>query len=190
MGFSGYQTNGGIDLQLAPPRAKYGVAGRHARLFFDEAGSLIVRIVSDRSPVVVLGNDEFTSGQRVITRSRNRISFGKLNYCFEFAVSDEEGYQRNLRTFFRNHLGFQPPAPDLSATPSPWDATLGDWLVRGTVGKGTFATVNAAKHTVTGVAGAAKFLVRTQESYPVIAKEIELLKALPVPVRLSSRCPT
>jgi len=135
----------------------------------------------------VLGNYEFNSRQRVITQSKNRISFGKLSYSFEFAVNDEEEYQRNLRKFFRNRLGFQPPAPDLSATRSPWDSRLGDWLVRGTVGKGSFATVSAAKHSVTGVAGAAKFLVRTQESYPAIAKEIELLKILPVHVRLSAR---
>jgi hypothetical protein len=176
--------NGGVDLQLALPRAKCEVAGRHARLFFDKTGSLIIRVVSDRSPVVVLGNDEFTCGQRVITQSRNRISFGRLSYLFEFDTSDEEEYQRNLRKFFRNQLGFQPPAPDLSATPSPWDTKLGDWLVRGTVGKGAFATVSAAKHTVTGVAGAAKFFVRTRESHPAIAREIELLKGLPVHVCL------
>jgi hypothetical protein len=58
------------------------------------------------------------------------------------------------------------------------------WYVRGTIGKGAFATVSAAKHTVTGVAGAAKFFVRTQESHPTIAMEIQLLKSLPVHVRL------
>ena len=176
--------NGGVDLQLALPRAKYEVAGRHARLFFDKTGSLILRIVSDRSPLVVLGDDESTRGQRVITQSRIRISFGRLSYLFEFDTSDEEEYQRNLRKFFRNQLGFQPPAPDLSATPSPWDTKLGDWLVRGTVGKGAFATVSAAKHTVTGVAGAAKFFVRTRESHPAIAKEIRLLQSLPIHVCL------
>lgn len=180
--------NGGIDLQLAPPRSKkYEVAGRHARLFFNDTGSLIVRIVSDRSPVVVLGNCEFNSGQRVITESSNRISFGKLSYSFEFAIDDEGDYQRNLKKFFKNHLNLQPPAPDLSATPSPWDSTLGEWRIRGTTGKGAFATVCAAKHTVTGVAGAAKFLLRTQETLPAIAKEIDLLKILPVHVRQSAR---
>lgn len=177
--------NGGVDLQLALPRtpfSKYEVAGRHARLFFDDTGSLIIRVVSDRSPTIVLGNEEFTSGQRVITQRINRISFGKLSYLLEFVTSDEAEYQRNLRNFFSNHLSRRPPAPDLSATPSPWDSKFGDWLVRGTVGKGSFATVSAAKHTVTGVAGAAKFIVRTQESYPAIAREIELLKSLPAHV--------
>ena len=56
--------------------------------------------------------------------------------------------------------------------------------MRGTVGKGTFATVSTAKHTVIGIIGAAKFFVRTRESYPVIAKEIELLKSLLVYVCL------
>jgi hypothetical protein len=128
--------NGGVDLQLAPPGAKYDVAGRHARLFFDSPGSLIIRVVSDRSPVVVLGNDEFTYGQRVITQAKDRISFGKLSYDLELSISDEDEYQRNLRKFFNIQLGLQPPPPDLSATPSPWDIKLGDWLVRGTVGKG------------------------------------------------------
>lgn len=178
------EPNGGVDLQLAPPRAKYDVAGRHARLFFDSTGSLIICIVSDRWPVVVLGNEEFNSGQRVITQSSSRISFGRLTYNFNFSPDKEDEYQRNLRKYFRNHLNFQPPSPDLFATPSPWDTKLGDWLVRGTVGKGASGTVSAAKHTVTGVAGAAKFLIRTQKSHPVIAKEIELLKSLPAHVRL------
>ncbi|KAH6714713.1 kinase-like domain-containing protein [Leptodontidium sp. MPI-SDFR-AT-0119] len=65
------------------------------------------------------------------------------------------------------------------ATPSPWDSTLGNWIVRGTVGKGSFTTVNAAKHTVTGEAGAAKFMVRTQETQKAIAQEIDILKSLP-----------
>jgi hypothetical protein len=81
-------------------------------------------------------------------------------------------------------LGFQPLIPNISATPSPWDTKLSDWLVRGTVGKGAFAIVSAAKHTVIGVVGAAKFFVRTRESYPAIAKEIELLKSLLVYVCL------
>jgi hypothetical protein len=50
--------------------------------------------------------------------------------------------------------------------------------MRGTVGKGAFAMVSAVKHTVTSVVRAAKFFVRTQESYLAIAKEIELLKGL------------
>jgi hypothetical protein len=74
----------------------------------------------------------------------------------------------------RSHLAANPPQ----------DTKLGDWLVRGTVGKGAFATVSTAKHTVTGVAGAAKFFVRTRESHPAIAREIELLKGLPVHVCL------
>ena len=182
----GAKQNGGVDLQLALPRtpfSKYEVAGKHARLFFDDTGSLIIRIASDRCRKIVLCDDEFTSGQRVITQRRNRISFGKLSYMLEFVAMDEAEYQRNLRNFFSNHLGRQPPAPELSATPSPWDSKFGNWLVRKTVGKGSFATVSAAKHTVSGVAGAAKFLVRTEESYSAIAREIELLKSLPFHVR-------
>lgn len=37
--------NGGIDLQLAVPKtpySKYELAGRHARISFDETGSLII----------------------------------------------------------------------------------------------------------------------------------------------------
>jgi len=44
------KSNGGVDLQLELPGSKYEVAGRHARIFFDRTGSLIIRVVSDRSP--------------------------------------------------------------------------------------------------------------------------------------------
>jgi hypothetical protein len=85
--------NGGVDLQLALPRTKYNVAGRHARMFFDKDGGLIIRVVSDRSPVIVLGNEEFTHGQRLITESRtriSRISFGKLCYNLEFCPDNQD----------------------------------------------------------------------------------------------------
>jgi hypothetical protein len=55
-------------------------------------------------------------------------SYKCVIYLFGFDTSDK--YQRNLRKFFRNQLGFQPPALDLLATPSPWDTKRGDWLVR------------------------------------------------------------
>ncbi len=158
----------------------------HARIFFDRTGSLIIHVVSDRSLVVVLGGNEFTPGQRLVTQSRTGVSFGRLNYLFEFNTSDEEKYQRNLRKFFQAHLDFEPPASELSATPSPWDTKLGEWLVRKTVGKGAFTTVSTAKHTVTGVSGAAKFIFRTRKSHPAIAREIELLNGLPAHVRLGA----
>jgi hypothetical protein len=44
--------------------------------------------------------------------------------------------------------------------------------------------VSAAKNTVTGAAGAAKFFIRTREIHPAIAREIAILKALPAHVRL------
>ncbi|KAL5325391.1 hypothetical protein ACEPPN_006516 [Leptodophora sp. 'Broadleaf-Isolate-01'] len=178
----GSKPNGGVDLQLAPPRtafSKYEVAGRHARFFIDETGSFTICTVSDRSPRIRLGVEEFFSGQRVITERSCQISFGKLDYVLEFVVDDEHDYQRSLRQYLKNHLLRPPAPPDLSATPSPWDSKLGYWLVRGTVGKGSFATVSAAKHTVTGEAGAAKFMVRTQETQKAIAQEIDILKSLP-----------
>jgi hypothetical protein len=58
--------------------------------------------------------------------------------------------------------------------------------VRGTISKGAFATVSAIKHIITGVTKAAKFFVRTQESYLIIAKEIKLLKGLLVYVCLQT----
>ena len=171
-----------MDLQFAPPRtsfSKYEVAGRHARFFIDETRSFTIYTVSDRSPRICLGVEEFFSGQRVITERSCQISFGKLDYVLEFVVDDEHDYQRSLRQYLKNHLLRPPAPPDLSVTPSPWDSKLGYWLVRGTVGKGSFATVSAAKHTVTGEAGAAKFMVRTQETQKAIAQEIDILKSLP-----------
>ena len=183
----GSRSNGGVDLQVALPRtpfSKYKVAGRHARIFLDETGSFVVANVSDRSPSTKLGTEEFTTGQRLVTQQTSQISFGKLDYLLKFTVADEENYQRDLRRYFSDHLFRQPAPPDLSATPSPWDVKLGDWIVRGTVGKGSYATVSAAKHTVTGETGAAKFLIRTRLTHATIAQEIANLKSLPVHVRI------
>lgn len=91
-------------------------------------------MVSDRSSVVRLGDDEFTPGQRLITQSLTRTTFGRLTYTLEFSTSNKEVYQRNLRKFFSNELNFEAPPPDLSTTLSPWDIKFGSWLVKGTVG--------------------------------------------------------
>jgi hypothetical protein len=144
-----------------------------------------VSVVSDRLPKVRLGAEDFTYGQRIIAERRCQISFGKLDYILEYTIENEDDYQRDLRHYFANYLFRKPAPPDLAATPSPWDSKLGDWLVRGTVGKGSFATVSAAKNSNTGEAGAAKFMVRTRETHKAISQEIELLKRLPVHVRVT-----
>lgn len=173
--------NGGVDLQIAKPRtpySKYEVAGKHARLFFDKTGSLVICGISSRASIV-LGNEEFTNGQRIITHRQSSLLFGNLRYSLDFVVRDEDEYQKCLKAFFRDHLVRAAPPPDLSATPSPWDTILGDWLIRGTVGQGAFATVSAAKHTSSGVAGAAKVMTRNHRNLRLINDEILQLKSLP-----------
>jgi hypothetical protein len=180
--------NGRVDLLLtAPgtPSAKHEVAGKHARIFFDEDGAITLGIISDRGETV-LGNEDIKSGKRrIIAESRCRISFGKLSYIFEFdKTMEEEQYQKDLRAFFRNHLNRREPAPDLSASPSPMDTRIGNWLIRGTVGRGAFGTVNVIKNLETGVTGAVKWMIRDSlESHTLILKEIDMLAALPQHVR-------
>lgn len=88
-------------------------------------------------------------------------------------------YIRELNIYFQDLLMGAKPPPDLAASPTPWDICLGKWLIRGTVGKGTFASVNAAKDRHTGADLAAKCFIRDRTNNAAIAKEISLLKSLP-----------
>jgi hypothetical protein len=72
-------------------------------------------------------------------------------------------YQSNLNTYFKSYLSIPAPPPDISATPSPWDFTIDDWVCKGTAGSGGFGTVSAAKHRITGEPAAAKTLMRTSK---------------------------
>lgn len=143
------------------------------------AGSLWLEVLSPRRPKVTLGNTEFSTGKQMISSSRQMVHFGKLGYVFEFINIEEAIYQRNLRLFFQNYLQKEPPPTDMSATPSPWDLTLGDWQIKGTVGKGAFGTVQAAQNRITGVLGAAKFMIRNTITWPRMAREIDLLDQIP-----------
>lgn len=58
-----------VKLLLAPPRtpfSKFEVARKHARLNFDQSGSLTLHVVSPRSPQIILGNKTFSRGKRVV----------------------------------------------------------------------------------------------------------------------------
>lgn len=93
---------------------------------------------------------------------KSLISFGDLTYDFEYTDHlDEEAFQAALRQYLINHLErpFLPPS-DLSATPSPMHHQVENWIIKGTVGNGSFGVVNVAKNWVTGQSGAAKCMVR------------------------------
>jgi hypothetical protein len=174
-------STGRVELLLAPPGtpfSRYEVAGKHARFVFDRAGSLALHVASTRSPEVGLANETFTRGQRILVDSRTRVSFGKLEYLVEY-VMGRDAYLRNLGIYFERFLLRERPPPDIAASPSPWDFTLENWLIRGTVGKGTFASVNAAKNRQSGAPVAAKFFVRDKKNQALIAGEVSLLKSLP-----------
>ena len=181
--------NSGADIQLAPPGpqfSKYGVAGKHAILYFGGNGTMSVRIVNSRRPKIMIDTEEFDEGSRGFTSRRHLISFGKLSYDMELVTLDEEKYQRNLRIYFTHYLRRPVPPPDISAFPSPWDLIFNNWIVKGTVGKGAFGSVNAAKHRLSGETAAAKCLVRNTKTWPRAAAEIDILKVLPRHVSLES----
>jgi hypothetical protein len=177
--------NGAVELQLAAAQlSKYQVAGKHARLYFDDSGSLCLATVSRRHPLVILGHESFTEGQRVITENKSLVQFGSLSYNLQWVTTDEEDYQRDLRTYFDIHLKKRPPPPDISASPSPHSFMIDDWCLRNTVGKGASGTVSAAVHKKTGQAVAAKMLVRDSKSHKTIHQEIQILRNLPKNVRM------
>jgi hypothetical protein len=177
--------NGAVELQLAADQlSKYQVAGKHARLYFDDSGSLCLATVSRRRPLVILGHDSFTEGQRVITENKSLVQFGSLSYNLQWVTTDEEDYQRDLRTYFDIYLKKRPPPPDVSASPSPHSFMIDDWCLRNTVGKGASGTVSAAVHKKTGQAVAAKMLVRDSKSHKTIHQEIQILSNLPKNVRM------
>jgi hypothetical protein len=129
-------------LLLAKPTSTYsGLAGIHPRFVFDKHGSLSVVIENPRKPMVALGDDEFDQGSRVITRCSARIMFGEMAYMFTFTTAPgkaESQYQKRLSVFLRDIYDTPAPPPNLSATPSETNYLMGDWIIRGTVGQGTF----------------------------------------------------
>ncbi|OAF61017.2 hypothetical protein VC83_02424 [Pseudogymnoascus destructans] len=128
---------------------------------------------------IFVGTEEFSAGSHAITSRSQIVSFGNLTYCLEYVNADEVTYQSNLNAYFRWYLSRPAPPPDISATPSPWDFTLDDWVCKGTAGSGGFGTVSAAKHRVTGEPAAAKTIVRTSKTMRDIAGELSILDHLP-----------
>ncbi|KAH9203300.1 kinase-like domain-containing protein [Leptodontidium sp. 2 PMI_412] len=180
--------SGLVDLLLATPgtsSAKFEVAGKHARLFFDKDAVLTLKVFSHWGYMTALGNEGFKGGQRSITTRKSRVSFGSLSYSLEFSDLNEEEYNNALRQYLKNHLNREAPSSDVSATPSPMDTLVGEWNIRGTVGNGSFGVVNVTKNIRTGETGAAKCLVRNSiETHAKILREIDTLKALPRNPRL------
>ena len=172
-----------VDILLAKTRLpQCRLLGRHARLAFDRHGALSVINDHPKAPSVVVGDDEFTHGRRVLPKPKNRISFGDLAYIFQFlSLSEEEeaAYQNNLADHIKQYLSSPPPPQALSATPSATDHTICDWIIRGTVGRGAFGTVMAARHRVTGKVAGAKMVIRTQANLIAVMSEINLMKRLP-----------
>jgi hypothetical protein len=182
---SAFTRTGVVDLMLAPSDGKklYGVRGKHAIFYFDSSGSLCIKSPPPGTPIF-LGTEEFSSGSRVVSSRSQIVSFGNLTYCLEYANADEFTYQSNLNAYFRSYLSSPAPPPDISATPSPWDFTIDDWVCKGTAGSGGFGTVSAAKHRLTGEPAAAKTIMRTSKTMRDIAEEIFILEHLPRHPRL------
>jgi hypothetical protein len=182
---SAFTRTGVVDLILAPSDGKklYGVRGKHAIFYFDSSGSLCIKSPPPGTPIF-LGTEEFSSGSRVVSSRSQIVSFGNLTYCLEYANIDELIYQSNLNTYFKSYLSIPAPLPDISATPSPWDFTIDDWVCKGTAGSGGFGTVSTAKYRITGEPAAAKLIMRTSKTMGAIAEEISILEYLPSHPRL------
>lgn len=178
--------NGQVDLMLAPVTDlsyKYGVVGKHASIFFDANGSLFVRVLNTRRPDVQLGEEVFSSGARMITSTKQLLSFGNLSYMLSFTVEDQETFQSNLRIYFTSYLARPVPPPDMSATPTPWDVVIEGWVCKGTVGAGAYGVVRATKNKSTGEMAASKFVTRNTKNWPSVANEIRIFDQLPQHVR-------
>jgi hypothetical protein len=181
-----FTKTGVVDLMLAPADSKkvYSVRGKHATLYFDDSGSLCIK--SSPEAPSFLGTEEL-SGSRVISSKSQIVSFGSLTYCLEFEIANESTYQSNLNTYFASYLSRPTPPPDISATPSPWDFTIHNWVCKGTAGSGAFGTVSAAKHRLTSETAAAKIIVRTSKTMRDIAQESLVLGLLPHHPRLLAK---
>lgn len=164
----------------------YGVSGRHARLFFDKDATITLAAVS-RNYSIVLGHKEFTGGQRTITNRTSLITLGTLRYSLEYLQIQSPEYHNLFNVFLEEQLSRSPPPIDFSATPSIQDHVIGgNWNIRGTVGRGSFGLLNAAKNVITAESCAAKTIVGTRAGdYERIQREIETLKMLPKSVRLA-----
>ncbi|EKG15196.1 hypothetical protein MPH_07643 [Macrophomina phaseolina MS6] len=145
-------------------------------------------VENPRRPSVVLGDEAFDSGSRVLAKRRCRIGLGNLAYVFEYVVRTDGGgeagererlFQERLGRFLRETFRGDTPPRELLASPAEADHPLCDWLIRGTVGKGAFGTVTAARHRVNGKIAAAKMVVRTQRNVGECMKEIDVSRSVP-----------
>ncbi|KAB2578481.1 putative protein kinase domain containing protein [Lasiodiplodia theobromae] len=181
------RNHGGVDLLLAKTRVPAsGLAGLHARFAFERNGALMLVVENPRRPTVVLGDESFDAGSRVLAKPRCRIGLGNLAYVFEYVVRSggpekERAFQQRLGRFLRETFRGRDATPprELLASPAEADHPLCDWLIRGTVGRGAFGTVTAARHRVTGRIAAAKMVVRTQRSVGECMKEIDICARVP-----------
>ncbi|OJD32287.1 ste20-like serine threonine-protein kinase-like [Diplodia corticola] len=192
------RNHGGVDLLLAKTRVPAsGLAGLHARFAFERNGAFMLVVENPRRPVVVLGDESFDSGGRVLAKPRCRIGLGNLAYVFEYVVrsggpAKERAFQQRLGQFLRETFGGRDggagatPPRELLASPAEADHPLCDWLIRGTVGRGAFGTVTAARHRVTGRIAAAKMVVRTQRSVRECMREIDICAKVPGHVSILS----
>lgn len=188
------RANGGVDLLLARTRVPAaGLAGLHARFAFERNGAFMLVVENPRRPSVVLGDEAFEAGSRVLAKRRCRIGLGNLAYVFEYVVRTDGGgeagererrFQERLGQFLRETFRGDTPPRELLASPAEADHPLCDWLIRGTVGRGAFGTVTAARHRVTGKVAAAKMVVRTQRNVGQCMKEIDVSRSVPEHVSL------
>ncbi|GME30784.1 Protein kinase domain containing protein [Neofusicoccum parvum] len=179
------RANGGVDLLLAKTRLPAAnLAGLHARFAFERNGAFMLAVENPRRPSVVLGDEAFDAGSRVLAKPRCRIGLGNLAYVFEFVVraggaEKERAFEERLAAFLRETFRGATPPRELLASPAEADHPLCDWLIRGTVGRGAFGTVTAARHRVSGRVAAAKMVVRTQRSLASVMKEIDVSAKVP-----------
>ena len=173
----------GVDLLLTTPDTEgTDLAGIHGRLsWVPRAGGFFLIAYNARGKEVVMNGDIFALDKRIIPY-QNMISLGDFVYRLVYeqrTPAGEEQFQVELNQFFK--IVHRKESPLVLPTPSGRERTIGDYIVRHAIAKGSFGVVSVVTHLRTGEPIALKEIMRTKRNTAVVEREIavaELLKTV------------
>ena len=172
--------NLGVDMLLLVSKEEDAdIAGIHARFAWVKGGGGFFLIADNmRGKTVTINGEKLSNEQRLIPHG-NTIGIGEYYFTLKFpirTVEQDEQFQTELAAFYRQVLSDSVPL--IVPTPYKNEITMGDWIVRHAIAKGTFGHVYAVTHTRTGEAAAAKELWRTKRNSRKVDNEITMAKSL------------